>query len=234
MRAGRTSPGRSLAGPVPVRAGASLLVHDLKNLAGRLSTLCQNLDAHYADPHFKRSALSVLDATVLHLRRLAGDLREHEDRVIIKLRVDLSHILAEALGDAGVGHERGVVVTETYEPLPLIWGDSYLLRRAFACAIENSVQAMEGRGTLSLRTACLKRGGRPRVVVEIADNGPGMSEEFIRETLFVPFSTTKENGTGLGAYTIRQVAALHGGTVRVRSAYGVGTRLRFHFPAGEE
>jgi signal transduction histidine kinase len=112
-----------------------------------------------------------------------------------------------------------------------VWGDSFLLRRAFACAIENALEAMGSRGTLWLATTRSRRGGHERVTVEIGDTGPGMSEVFLRERLSRPFASTKEDGLGLGMYTFRQVAHLHGGSARILTTEGVGTRVRFHFPA---
>jgi signal transduction histidine kinase len=206
-------------------------VHDLKNLAGRLAILCHNLDAHYNDPMFKVTALDVLDDTVLHLKKLAGDLRDHEGRVIIKLRVDLTQVLRDALADQRPDLAEAVELFDRLEPVPAIWGDALLLRLAFAGTIENALQAMDGHGRLSVRTRLTNRAGSPRAVVEIADDGPGMSEEFLKERLFSPIESAKADGLGLGVYSIRQVAALHGATVRVRSAEGAGTRVRFSFPA---
>ena len=220
-------------GPAPAQAGANLLVHDLKNLAGRLAALVQNLGTHYDDPLFKGTALGVLDDTVLQLRRLAGDLRSHDGRVIIKLKVDLNKVLADALGYMRPGLSRHLSLLEHYADVPVIWGDALLLRQAFTCAIENALAAMRGRGTLSVTTHVVRGKREPRIVVEILDDGPGMSEEFLREKLFNPFSTTKEDGLGLGVYTIRQIAILHGGSVRIRSIEGEGTRVRFHFPTGD-
>ena len=82
-----------------------------------------------------------------------------------------------------------------------------------------------------MSTSCVRRGGRQRVTVEVADTGPGMTDEFLRNGLNEPFASTKEDGMGLGVYTFRQVAALHGGSVRILSRAGEGTRVRFHFPA---
>jgi len=221
-------------GPAPTRAGASLLVHDLKSLACRLSNLCQNLNSHYEDPLFKQSAVELLDDTVRHLHELAVDLREHEDRVLVKLRTDLNRVLTLALSDARPDLAPKIQVVESYAPLRPIWGDSYLLRRAFACAIENALEAMNGEpGTLTLRTVQRRRGNRGQSLVEIADTGPGMDREFSRRWLFRPFASTKEDGLGLGVYTMRQVALIHGGTVQIRSGNGRGTLVSFRFP-GEE
>jgi signal transduction histidine kinase len=218
-------------GPAPAQAGANLLVHDLKNLAGRLAALVQNLGTYYDDPLFKGTALGVLDDTVSQLRRLAGDLRSHDGRVIIKLKVDLNKVLTDALAYTRPDLSGHVNVIESFAEVPPIWGDALLLRQAFTCAIENALAAMRHRGTIAVATRVSRARKGPRILVEIADDGPGMSEEFLRERLFNPFNTTKEDGLGLGVYTIRQVALLHGGTVRIRSIEGEGTRVRFHFPA---
>ncbi len=209
------------------------MVHDLKNLAGRLGALLQNLDEHYDDPLFKRTALAVLDHTVGHLQGLARELREHNGRVVIKLKVDLNQILEQTLCETTADLAGNVELFERYAPLPQIWGDAFLLRCAFSCAIENSLEAMGGEGLLSIVTSLTRRRGRQRLTIEIADTGPGMSQDFVREKLFSPFVSTKEDGMGLGVYTLRQVARLHGGSVRILSAEGLGTRVRFHFPAPE-
>jgi len=217
--------------PAPAEAGANLLVHDIKNLAGRLDLLLQNLDEHYDDPLFKATALDVLDLTVVHLKRLATDLRQHDGRVLVKLKVDLNVIVDEVLREVRPEMAGNVELLEDFSEIPLIWGDGFLLRCAFACAIDNALEAMQGEGMLAVTTSLVRRRGRGRVTVEIADTGPGMSEEFLRECLYKPFLSTKDDGMGLGVYTLRQVAALHGGSVRILSREGEGTRVRFHFPA---
>jgi len=229
MRAGGLSHLRRGRGPAPARAGTTLLVHDLKSLAGRLSALCQNLGERYEDPLFKETALDVLDDTAVHLHQLACDLRDHDDRLLVKLRVNLNDVLEAALVDARPDQSGQLEVIKDVAQLPAIWGDGYLLRRAFACAIENSLEAMGGRGNLLLRTRCAARNGNRRVTVEISDDGPGMSEQFLQERLFRPFCGTKEGGLGLGVYTMKQVAVLHDGSLRILSGAGRGTRVRFHF-----
>jgi signal transduction histidine kinase len=228
VRKGPPSHASGPRGPSPVRAGASFLVHDLKSLACRLSSLCQNLPLHYEEPLFRQSALDLLNDTVQHLCQLAGDVRNHEDRILVKLRTDLNQIVSDAIADARPDLAARIRTVESYQDLPTIWGDAYLLRRAFACAIENALEAMRGkRGILTVRT--YRRSAGP--VVEIADTGAGMEARFVRDGLFRPFITTKADGLGLGAYTMRQVAVLHGGRIRIRSAPEAGTRVIFHFPA---
>ncbi len=209
------------AGPHAVDAGTNMAVHDLKNLAGRLAFLVKNLSENYEDPLFKGTALDLLQDTVSQLRRLAADLRDHEGRVMIKLRVDVTRLMREALAEVRPDLLRRVRVAEDWGAVPPMWGDSFLLRRAFACAIENALEAMGGHGDLTLAT----RAQRGRIVAEIKDTGPGFDPQHR------PVASMKEDGLGLGVYTMRQVARIHGGSVSLRSAPGAGTRLRFLFPA---
>ncbi len=82
-----------------------------------------------------------------------------------------------------------------------------------------------------IRSFSERRAARERVVVEIIDNGAGMSEDFVRERLFRPFETTKPDGVGLGLFTASQIVRHHGGSIRVRSVAEEGTVVRLGFPA---
>jgi signal transduction histidine kinase len=70
----------------------------------------------------------------------------------------------------------------------------------------------------------------PEVVVEVVDDGPGMSERFVAEELFRPFSTTKESGFGLGMFQCRALVEGWGGRLEVDSAEGLGTTVRITLP----
>jgi signal transduction histidine kinase len=78
------------------------------------------------------------------------------------------------------------------------------------------------------------RRGAPAILVGLRDDGPGMSREFRQQLLAQRFTSSKADGLGLGVYTVRQVAALHGGSVRIASAPGRGTSFRFSFPADKD
>jgi len=63
----------------------------------------------------------------------------------------------------------------------------------------------------------LDENGRPQV--SVSDNGPGISEELM-DKIFIPFFTTKENGTGIGLSVSRQIMQLHGGSLKISSIPG--------------
>jgi len=119
--------------------------------------------------------------------------------------------------------KRGVDVRREYAPgLPQICAYGSELNQVWTNLIDNAVDAMDGRGTIVLRT----RQAGDRVEVEVEDDGPGIPEA-IRPRVFDPFFTTKAPGfgTGLGlATSYGIVTEKHGGTMAVDSRPG---RTRF-------
>jgi signal transduction histidine kinase len=114
--------------------------------------------------------------------------------------------------------KRGVTVRREYQRIPLLV-DSFgsELNQVWTNLIDNAIDAMGGNGELRVRTyrddSC--------VVVEIGDNGPGISPE-AQTHIFEPFFTTKGvgEGTGLGLDTVQRIVKKHRGTIQVTSKPG--------------
>jgi signal transduction histidine kinase len=67
-------------------------------------------------------------------------------------------------------------------------------------------------------------------VLDITDNGCGMSPEFVQESLFRPFQTTKKNGIGIGMFHCRLIVEAHRGRIEVESVPGKGTTFHVLLP----
>jgi two-component system, NtrC family, nitrogen regulation sensor histidine kinase NtrY len=117
------------------------------------------------------------------------------------------------------------VSTDLAGDLPLVEGDRDLLARALGNLLSNALDALDGTGKLTLRTA--RHGGGVRIDVE--DTGPGLSDEQ-RTRLFTPYYTTKRGGTGLGLAIVQGIVSDHGGRVEVASAPGQGTAFTLFLP----
>ena len=101
------------------------------------------------------------------------------------------------------------------------------LSQVFLNIIGNAIQAIDGAGTIYLRTVS-KVG---QLHIEIEDTGSGMSEE-VRSRIFEPFYTTKEvgKGTGLGLSISFEIITAHDGTIEVHSTKGEGTCFKITLP----
>ena len=126
--------------------------------------------------------------------------------------------------------KRGVELQRDYQRIPLLvnsFGSE--LNQVWTNLIDNAIDAMDGKGELRVRTyrddSC--------VVVEIGDNGPGISPE-IKSHIFEPFFTTKGvgEGTGLGLDTVQRIVKKHRGTIQVSSRPG-DTRFQVWLPLAE-
>ena len=216
-----------------------VLMHEIKNMGFRLQLLLSNLEEHYEDPEFKRSVRELLSSTIQRLDGIVGRYKAHPDAVLIKVALDLNAVLREAAegstrrgsGTDGDGKTpRLAPVSLALGPLPEVWGDPYYLGDALSSLVENAREAAAPEGRVVVRSFLEEGRRRPRAVVEIIDNGAGMSEEFVRDRLFRPFHTTKPDGVGLGMATASEIVRLHRGTIRVLSQSGGGTLVRVKFP----
>ena len=209
----------------------SILVHDMKNVSFRLRCVGQNLVANYDDPEFRESLRRTLNDTTQQIDQMVRRFREQKETVIVKLRINLNEVVRSALNnirrDAG-----GIRITEEYDKLPSVWADALLFENAVYNILANACDAMPRGGHLAVRTKLIQneRAASPQALVEIADSGIGMPEEFIQNELFAPFVTTKQHGLGLGLYTCQQIIQMHGGNIRVYSELGRGCVFSIYLP----
>ncbi len=118
------------------------------------------------------------------------------------------------------------VIREYAQDLPKICAYGSELNQIWTNLIANAIEAMHGKGELRVRTAL----ELDRVLVEIGDNGPGISPQVLPH-IFEPFFTTKEvgEGTGLGLDTVCRIIRVHHGEIRVNSRPG-DTRFLVYLP----
>ncbi|HEX9020238.1 MAG TPA: ATP-binding protein, partial [Nitrospirota bacterium] len=95
--------------------------------------------------------------------------------------------------------------------------------------VQNALEASSGQGRVTVETG-KENGG---VCIRVADAGAGMTEDFIKNHLFRPFSTTKEKGLGIGLYQCRQIVEAHAGRIEVKSEPGKGTVFTVVLPGAE-
>jgi len=132
------------------------------------------------------------------------------------------------------------VDVDVSDGLPLIQADEHQLTQVFTNLLINAYEALEGRGKIEIAArlahtagdgALLPDGHQPvaTVVVDVADDGPGMPHD-VAEKIFNPFFTTKAQGSGLGLAIVRKIVDAHEGRIDMTTQDGRGTRFRLTLP----
>jgi two-component system OmpR family sensor kinase len=238
------------------------LDHELKNPLTGLRAALANLgaiieedylaqtrptgSAHFTvDPLAPRSlpetnrALADAQLQIERLSRLVADLRklaELEERPLETMQVDMVEVLEETVEavrslPAYAGRDVRISIPRVPWPIPPVPGDRDLLGLAFYNLVENALKYSRPQDTVEVRAV---EDGR-RLLVEVADNGPGISAEDLPrvfEELYRGSNARGLEGSGLGLALVRRVIERHGGEISVRSRQGQprGTVFRAALP----
>ena len=163
----------------------------------------------------------------------------------VRLQVDrtsLGSAVANAVSMADGKATRGNILVDVRIPreLPTLGADQHQLTQVFCNLLINAYEALEGDGRVEIAArlahtatdgALLPDGHVPvaTVVVDVSDDGPGMSAD-VAEKIFNPFFTTKAQGSGLGLAIVRKIVDAHEGRIDMATADGRGTRFRVTLP----
>ena len=105
--------------------------------------------------------------------------------------------------------------------------DASLVEQVLINLVVNGIEAVKGKeGARVMLSAFLSPNSKP--MIKVADNGTGMSEQVL-ENIFIPFFTTKKNGSGIGLSLCKQIMMLHKGNIQVQSKEGEGTAFVLQF-----
>ena len=109
----------------------------------------------------------------------------------------------------------------------MIEGDMILIEQVLINLIINAIDAVQHQPNPKI-TLSVFQNNQQRTTIEVRDNGVGMSDELM-DKIFVPFFTSKPNGSGIGLSLSKQIMALHKGTITVNSVEKQGTAFHLRF-----
>jgi putative PEP-CTERM system histidine kinase len=204
---------------------SAFFVHDLKNAAATLNLMLENLPAHFDDPAFRKDALRAISKSAAHINHLIERLTLLRHELKIKptegdLNEWISKLLADFEKNAGVN-----LVTE-FKPLPKVLFDREQLLKVVTNLALNAREALRNDGQIHVATSQVNGWA----VLSVSDNGCGMNSDFINQSLFRPFQTTKKNGLGIGMFQSKMIVEAHRGKIEVQSEAGKGTTFRVYLP----
>ncbi len=181
---------------------AAGMAHEIRNPLATMRLRAEN--ALHGDPARRGAALEAVLAQTARLDHLLAELLAMtQQRAPAPQTVDVADFLAELAADAG-----GCVATETQ--VAQAWFDPGLLRRALANLLDNARRHAGPGGRVQLGVT-LAAGS---LVFSVADSGSGV-DPALRDTLFEPFVSGRADGSGLGLAIARELAAAHGGSLRL-------------------
>lgn len=189
--------------------GQAELVDDLTDVRGAVDTVARRSDSLM---HFVQSYRS--------LTRLPPP--EKEQLLIKKKFEEIVHIATVDWESKNIAINVDVS-TDNLEML----ADNEMLEQMLINLLKNAEQALTGVKDARV-TLTAKLNKRGRIVIEVSDNGPGISKE-LAEKIFVPFYTTKRDGSGVGLALTRQVMIAHGGSVSLAETNGGGATFILTF-----
>jgi len=111
--------------------------------------------------------------------------------------------------------------------------DKSRFSRILTNLVINAIDAMDGKGSIEIRTDLVKKKGMQFCRISVKDSGKGVSRQEAAQ-VFTPYFTTKESGTGLGLPIVERIVNDHGGSIWFNSDEGMGTVFFIDLPAGED
>ncbi|RYY99409.1 MAG: HAMP domain-containing histidine kinase [Chitinophagaceae bacterium] len=166
----------------------------------------------FAETYRHLNRITTLNRQLVYIRELFGNLHGLMQPTFEQKGIELEIILR----DPGLALE----------------ADASLLEQVLINLVVNAIEAVkerpEPRIVLSAEPA-----GNGKVLLRIADNGPGIPEEIL-DKIFVPFFSTRKTGSGIGLSLCKQIVLLHKGTIQVQSVAGKGTAFLITLDKGGE
>jgi putative PEP-CTERM system histidine kinase len=204
---------------------SSFFMHDLKNLASKLSLVTRNLPVHIDNPEFRADALRTITQSVSKINTMSSRLSLLSRKLELTCKeTDLNDLVAVAVSD--IKNFVGVPLSQNLSKVPPLSIDSEQIHKVIENLLINANDAVGQDGRISVSTSCNENWAE----LAIGDNGCGMSREFIEKSLFLPFQTTKKQGMGIGLYHCKTIIEAHGGRVEVESEEGNGTIFHVLLP----
>lgn len=204
---------------------SSFFMHDLKNLASKLSLVTQNLPVHIDNPEFRADALRTITQSVAKINAMSGRLSLLSRKLELTCKeTDLNDLVAAVVSD--VKSFVRVPVAQSLGKVPPLPIDGEQMYKVIENLLINANDAVKQDGRISIATSSNENWAE----IAVQDNGYGMSREFIEKSLFLPFQTTKKQGMGIGLYHCKTIVEAHGGRVEVESEEGTGTTVHVLLP----
>lgn len=203
----------------------AFLMHDLNNLIAQQSLIVTNAEKHKRNPEFVDDAIDTIARSVERMKSVMEQLRRGRSERAGKIQ-ELKFLVSQALERCAHRQPEPELELEADDLCVEVTGAEFV--SILTNLVKNAQEATSANGCVRVS---IGRDG-DAAVVEVEDDGCGMSDEFIRKRLFRPFDSTKgSQGMGIGVYHALEYARRQGGGLSVKSTIGEGTVMTLRLPA---
>ncbi len=210
----------------PLASSAAAVVHDVRNSLGVIQSTAQFVLKKLKPAEQERKAWEMVERNAESIKKiLKGYLGLARQGSGEKEKISLNELVENVVHFIELeARKKNVAIESSFEPsAPSLLLERSAMESAVLNLAINSIEAMEG-GRLKFTTKLSEQ----KISLEIEDTGPGIPKE-VRDKLFEPFMTTKENGTGMGLFSVKEIVKQNGGEITAQSGDG-GTKMILSFP----
>ena len=199
--------------------------HELRNSMSVISGYAKLLRKKVDAPNIKR--VDEIQSEIERMDRIISDLLDFAKPTFLNLeQVVLNEQINETAASI-IGSNESIDIVVNCDTTFSIKADALLLRQAFTNLLVNAIDAMPDGGKIEVDISS----SNDKAEISVKDSGSGIPEE-VRSKIFLPFFTTKQEGTGLGLALVQKIIVSHSGSIDVESKEGEGAVFRIVLPLG--
>lgn len=221
-----------------------ILTHEIMNSVTPIASLTETMQTVLEDKEgHQKKVHEITDDTIKDIRFSLKTIHKRSDgllsfvdtyRKLTKIplpvieSIEVKEMLDEIiqLMQSKVGDKHIQLSVEVNPRYLVLHADHHLVEQVIINLVTNSIQAISEGKDGRIKLNCYEENNR--IILEVTDNGTGIPQKELNE-IFIPFYSTKKEGSGIGLSLSKQIMSLHGGTIKVKSAPGEGTSFYLNF-----
>ncbi len=206
------------------------IAHEIRNPLTTIGGIARRLYERETDEVCRNYSQTIIRA-VERMEMMLQRIDEYKNVLVSKFEeTDINELIKEVVqeGKTMTGEKHIEFSTRLMPEPPTLYLDRANMKRALLNLVENSIEAIEDKGRITIETLPSEE---QVLLITVSDTGAGIKEEDLR-TIFNPFKTSKMSGAGLGLTITYRVIQDHGGDIDVESEVGKGTTFTIKLRPG--
>ncbi len=206
---------------------SAFVLHDIKNATTMLSMLQSNAPAHIHKPEFQQDMLELVDDAIKRMDRVEQRLATLKDEIIPSFQIVQLYTFLNNCCENISSKLGSIEINIQCDPSIKINTDPTLL---FSVMENLLLNIYEEKKDAVIQIAANRNDNNEWAIVKILDNGSGIAEELLPDRLFEPFQTTKDNGSGIGLWQVKNLISSLGGNISAENRRVTGAKFTIELP----